>query len=89
MAKPLIWINGLPGVGKLTIATALAVKDSSIKVIDNHKLIDPVAAKFPRDHPDYQTERKRVRQGCFDAHLYEDEHSDTTFVFTGKKNTYT
>ncbi len=48
---PLVWINGFPGAGKLTVATALAELDKTVIVIDNHRLIDPVEAKFPRSHP--------------------------------------
>ena len=59
---PLIWINGFPGCGKLTVARAMAELDDTIIVLDNHKLIDPVEAKFPRTHPDYQPERKLYRE---------------------------
>lgn len=62
MAAPLVWINGFPGLGKLTIAKILAARDTNIILVDNHQMIDPVEAKISRDHPDYQTERQRHRQ---------------------------
>jgi len=30
------------------------------RLIDNHTLVDPVALKYERSHPEYQSERKRV-----------------------------
>jgi hypothetical protein len=58
----LIYITAFPGTSKLSIARALIFLLSSTKpsssptsapvLLDNHALIDPVAARFPRDHPD-------------------------------------
>ncbi|EXA44361.1 hypothetical protein FOQG_08138 [Fusarium oxysporum f. sp. raphani 54005] len=53
---PVMWINGFPGTGKNTIADAMKQLDPSILVLDNHKLIDPVAAVISRDHPEYNTQ---------------------------------
>lgn len=61
MAAPLIWINGLPGTGKLTVAKEIGALDSLAIVISNHSLIDPVARWLgpnSRNHPRYQEERK-------------------------------
>ncbi|TXC00695.1 hypothetical protein FocTR4_00008194 [Fusarium oxysporum f. sp. cubense] len=52
---PVVWINGFPGTGKKTIADAMRQLDPNILVLDNHKLIDPVAAVISRDHPEYNT----------------------------------
>ncbi|ENH67553.1 hypothetical protein FOC1_g10010836 [Fusarium oxysporum f. sp. cubense race 1] len=52
---PVMWINGFPGTGKNTIADAMKQLDPSILVLDNHKLIDPVAAVISRDHPEYSS----------------------------------
>ncbi|KAH7031458.1 uncharacterized protein B0I36DRAFT_123022 [Microdochium trichocladiopsis] len=82
MGAPLVWINGFPGVGKLTIATALQAIDEHIILIDNHKMIDPVEAKFSRDHPDYQRERRAQREAVFARHVTADDAKDHTIVFT-------
>jgi hypothetical protein len=55
---PVVWINGFPGTGKKTIADAMKQLDPNILVLDNHKLIDPVAAAFSREHPEYNTTTK-------------------------------
>ncbi len=80
---PLVWINGFPGAGKLTVATALAELDKTVIVIDNHRLIDPVEAKFPRSHPDYQRERHLYRQKVFEEHVCNPATLSRTVVFTG------
>lgn len=60
----IIWINGFPGVGKLSIARKLVERltdcGCGAVLIDNHQLIDPVT--LLRDHPDYNVERRAVRQ---------------------------
>ncbi|KAL9078331.1 MAG: hypothetical protein Q9157_002762 [Trypethelium eluteriae] len=83
-AKPLIWINGFPGVGKLTIAKALIslLESNRPILIDNHQLIDPVAADFPRDHPDYQSERCRQRNVTFTERVEHPDLQDQVVVFT-------
>lgn len=58
--QPFIYINGFPGVGKLTIATELQKLLPSSKVINNHLLIDPVAAIHERSDPEYQPLRKAL-----------------------------
>lgn len=67
---PLVWINAFAGVGKLTIARelvkALGGPEKAI-LIDNHTLIDVVT--LPRDHKDYQAQRKAVRQSCFKQYV--------------------
>ncbi|KAI3585297.1 hypothetical protein IWW34DRAFT_816276 [Fusarium oxysporum f. sp. albedinis] len=47
---PVVWINGFPGTGKKTIADAMKQLDPNILVLDNHKLIDPVAATILQRH---------------------------------------
>ncbi|KAH8812079.1 hypothetical protein F5884DRAFT_855386 [Xylogone sp. PMI_703] len=68
-AAPLVWINGFPGSGKLTVAKAIATLHHNTIVLDNHKLIDPVEARFSRTHPDYQKERRRYRQAVLDEYV--------------------
>ncbi|KAI1123613.1 hypothetical protein F5Y10DRAFT_280788 [Nemania abortiva] len=82
MHAPLIWINGFPGSGKLTVATALQALGESITLIDNHTLIDPVSARIPRDHPDYQRERQAERQAAFGQHVTSPSSLSRPIVFT-------
>jgi hypothetical protein len=58
---PLIYINTFPGTGKLSIARYLLALLPPFILLDNHTLIDPVAAPYPRDHPNYAEERRCVR----------------------------
>ncbi|MCJ1310340.1 hypothetical protein MMC25_004004 [Agyrium rufum] len=60
MAPPFIYFNGYPGVGKLTIATALSKLIPNSKVVNNHLLIDPVGAVYDRGDPEYQPMRKAL-----------------------------
>lgn len=83
MAAPVVWINAFPGTGKLTVARELVRLDQSSILIDNHQLIDPVAARLSRDHPQYQTERRRERERAFDKYVLEPTLSSKTIVFTG------
>ncbi|EHK45326.1 uncharacterized protein TrAtP1_003604 [Trichoderma atroviride] len=69
--SPVLWINGFPGTGKLTIARELARIYIPSILIDNHQLIDPVAARYSRDHPQYQIERKRRREWAFENFVWE------------------
>ncbi|KAL5088874.1 hypothetical protein Trisim1_006289 [Trichoderma cf. simile WF8] len=82
MAAPVVWINAFPGTGKLTVARELIRLDQSSILIDNHQLIDPVAARFSRDHPQYQTERRRERERAFDNYVLEPTLMSKTIVFT-------
>lgn len=82
-AAPLVWINGFPGVGKLTVATEVAARIPDAILIDNHKMIDPVAAKFSRDHPEYQSERRKVRQATFQSIVQSQQNRERVVIFTG------
>lgn len=81
---PLLWINGFPGSGKLTVAKIIAQLTSDAIILDNHKLIDPVEAKFPRIHPDYQKERHLYRQAIFQEHVFGETTLSKLIVFTGE-----
>lgn len=83
-ASPLIWINGFPGSGKYTVSKVIAqlIPDGAI-ILDSHKLIDPVEARFPRLHPDYQKERHLYRQAIFKEHVYNEATLSKLVVFTG------
>ncbi|KAJ5600344.1 hypothetical protein N7450_001411 [Penicillium hetheringtonii] len=82
-AAPLIWINGFPGSGKLTVAKVFKqlTSDDTI-ILDNHQLIDPVEARFPRSHPEYQKERHLYRQAVFKEHVYNKANLSKIVVFT-------
>jgi broad-specificity NMP kinase len=80
---PVVWINGFPGTGKKTIADAMKQLDPNILVLDNHKLIDPVAAVISRDHPEYNTHRKQYRQTILQRHVLHPSSHDHLVVFTG------
>ncbi|KAI1862970.1 hypothetical protein JX265_009016 [Neoarthrinium moseri] len=68
-SAPLVWINGFPGVGKLTIAREVQrmLGYESVTFIDNHTLIDPV--QLARDHPEYQEQRHAIRQNAFNHYV--------------------
>ncbi|KAI5365851.1 putative P-loop containing nucleoside triphosphate hydrolase [Septoria linicola] len=84
--RPLVWINGFPGVGKLTIARELVkfYEQQDVVLIDNHQLIDPVAAKWKRDDPKYYTERRRERLRALGRWVLPAEECQRLVVFTGK-----
>lgn len=91
MGKPgcHIWINGFPGVGKLTVAKELhRMLDNSV-LIDNHQLIDVV--KLPRDDPDYNAQRIKAREAAFEKWVYLDGEAaegnakaQRVIIFTGE-----
>ncbi|KAH6677795.1 hypothetical protein F5X68DRAFT_36291 [Plectosphaerella plurivora] len=87
MAAPLIWVNGFPGAGKLTVARELGALDESFKIIDNHQLIDPVEARFSRSQPEYQPARKQERQRAFAQWVLSEQHLARTIVFTDFQST--
>jgi len=55
----IIHINGMPGVGKLTIAKFLA-KKLGARLIDNHLLIDLVTAIYERGSSEYMLMVKKL-----------------------------
>lgn len=81
---PLVWINGYPGVGKLTVAKAIANLDPTVIVLDNHQLIDPVEAKFSRSHPQYQPERQICRRAMLKKHASDPAQLSRVIICTGK-----
>ncbi|OAA75213.1 hypothetical protein LEL_07201 [Akanthomyces lecanii RCEF 1005] len=63
MPGQFVWINGMPGVGKLTVARALHALLPGSHLVDNHSLIDQVTV--PRSDPSYNAERARVRDAVY------------------------
>jgi hypothetical protein len=88
LAWPLVWINGFPGTGKHTIAKLFAtlLDEGDPLLIDNHSLIDPVEAKFSRDHPNYQQERRRGREAAFKSFVEDPAFRTRIVIFTGERN---
>ncbi len=85
-ARPLVWINAFPGTGKHTTAKELVKLFGSgddVQLVHNHSLIDPVEAQFSRSHPDYQKERRRVRQTAFTDLVVDPSTLSRTVIFTG------
>lgn len=86
-AVPLLWINGFPGSGKLSVARELVkLSGNEMILIDNHQLIDPVEARIPRGHPDYQTERQLQRSITFHEFVAK-TGVRSQIIFTGKTST--
>lgn len=85
---PVVWINGFPGSGKLTVATAVAALCQSVTLLDNHKLIDPVEARTPRSHPDYQQERKLYRELVLKRYVGNPVTFADLVIFTGTESTF-
>ena len=86
MAPPLVWINGFPGAGKLTVARALfhMIGPDRAVLIDNHQLIDAVAVRMSRDHPEYQAARRLERNRVFTEMAEKSDDHCKVFIFTGK-----
>ncbi|EKV04269.1 Chromatin associated protein KTI12 [Penicillium digitatum] len=80
--RPIVHLNGFPGVGKLTIARYLAKQLPSAKLVHNHLLINPADAVLHRTQPGYQTLRRGIRNSIFSALINEPATFDTTYVFT-------
>ncbi|KAL8415004.1 hypothetical protein RB594_006001 [Gaeumannomyces avenae] len=81
-AAPVVWINGFPGCGKLTVATAIRALDETVIVLDNHKLIDLVEERVARTHPSYQHERRCFRQAVLKENVCDPAGLSRLVVFT-------
>lgn len=62
-------LNGFPGTGKLTIATKMRsyFPEDTIRLIDNHLLIDPAQAIYPSRSAAHCELRRKLREVAFDA----------------------
>ena len=91
---PLVWINGYPGTGKLTIAREIMaiLGENQALLVDNHQLIDPVEIELAqsdpemqdiRSHPQYQTKRKSKREAAFQECISDVRQFHKTVFFTG------
>lgn len=82
MPAYIIYINGFPGVGKLTVARALQPLIPGYEIIHNHELIDPVEARYPRGSPYYQEKRSEYRRKRLEPIKNDASFSETVFIFT-------
>jgi len=76
-----LFLNGFPGVGKLTIARHIRRILSESLLVDNHLLIDPAEAIEPNRTPAHYTLRRAIRQAAFDG-LKAVERKSTIFIMT-------
>ncbi|KAK5991830.1 hypothetical protein PT974_05216 [Cladobotryum mycophilum] len=83
---PFIYINGYPGVGKLTVAKELCRLLPKAKVVDNHLLIDPAAAVFDRTAEEYQPLRQVLRREVLTSIADAKSTRDVTWIFTDQQS---
>ncbi|KAK5126757.1 hypothetical protein LTR85_009691 [Meristemomyces frigidus] len=86
MAAPVIYINGFPGVGKLTTARALHSLLPGSQILHNHELIDPVEKHCSRGNPHYQAKRTEYRQARLKPISHDPGFHDTLFIFTDSQS---
>lgn len=84
---PFVYINGYPGVGKLTVARELERILPTSKVYDNHLLIDPIAQLVDRSSPEYDTIRTSLRRLILDVIAMSESTRGTTWIFTDSRCT--
>ncbi|KAK1599025.1 uncharacterized protein LY79DRAFT_665578 [Colletotrichum navitas] len=80
-----IYINGFPGVGKLTVAKDVCNLIQESGVFHNHLVIDPVAAMLDRRSEAYDELRAEFRRRALHAVATRPELEDTTFIFTDSR----
>lgn len=84
---PFVYINGYPGVGKLTVARELERLLPKSKVYDNHLLIDPIAQLADRSSPEYDMIRTSLRRLILDVIGTAESTRGTTWIFTDSRCT--
>ncbi|KAK3720103.1 hypothetical protein LTR37_003926 [Vermiconidia calcicola] len=82
MPAYVIYINGWPGVGKLTVARQFQKLMPGSQVLHNHELIDPVEKRHPRGSARYQMKRAEYRQARLKPIMQDPKLKDTVFIFT-------
>ncbi|KAI0388383.1 hypothetical protein F5Y17DRAFT_222191 [Xylariaceae sp. FL0594] len=83
---PFIYINGYPGVGKLSVAKELCKLLPRAKVVSNHLLIDPAAAIFDRTAEEYQPLRQALRREVLKSIAAAKSTRDVTWIFTDQQS---
>lgn len=79
---PVIYLNGFPGSGKLTIALAMQALIPDSKVLDNHSLIDPVEQFCRRGTAYYFSERGEYRRAMLKPIAEDPALRDIVHIFT-------
>ncbi|KAH7376221.1 hypothetical protein B0T11DRAFT_271857 [Plectosphaerella cucumerina] len=77
-----IFINGYPGVGKLTIAKELQRLIPGSQVLDYNTMLDMIPSTMPVDSPEYNAKRSAVRGDFLDAAAQLDYTRRLTWIFT-------
>ncbi|KAF5970483.1 hypothetical protein FBULB1_9680 [Fusarium bulbicola] len=77
-----VYINGYPGIGKLTIANELQQLLPDSKVYHNHLLIDPIDALVERSSPGYHEMRTGLRRYALNEIATSEYTKDKTWIFT-------
>lgn len=86
-AMPLyVYINGYPGIGKLTIAKELEKLVPNSKVYHNHLLIDLIAPLVDRDSPHYQDIRTSFRRYVLKTIATSEAAAPFTWIFTDSRS---
>lgn len=83
---PYIYINGYPGIGKLTIAKELEKLVPNSKVYHNHLFIDPIAPLVDRDSPHYQDIRTSFRRHILNTIATSEAAARSTWIFTDSRS---
>ncbi|KAL7899223.1 hypothetical protein HDV63DRAFT_334189 [Trichoderma sp. SZMC 28014] len=83
---PFIYINGYPGIGKLTIAKELEKLVPDSKVYHNHLFIDPIAPLVDRDSPHYQDIRTSFRRHILNTIATSEAAARFTWIFTDSRS---
>ena len=81
-----VYINGFPGVGKLTVAQHLQKLIPGSQVLHNHELIDPVEKHYPRGSAWYQMKRAEYRKERLQPIVEDPKLKDTVFIFTDSQS---
>ncbi|KAF6798756.1 hypothetical protein CMUS01_15702 [Colletotrichum musicola] len=82
-----IYINGHPGIGKLTIAKELQSRLQHAKIYHNHLMIDPIAPIVDRTSPNYHVIRTSLRRHLLDIIATVEEARPTSWIFTDSRST--
>jgi len=77
-----IYINGWPGVGKLTVARALQRLIPGSQLLHNHEMIDPVEARYPRGSAKYKIKRGEYRRSRLKPIQEDSSLRHTVYIFT-------
>jgi hypothetical protein len=84
-----VYINGYPGIGKLTIANELQQLLPNSKVYHNHHLIDPIDALVERSSPGYHEMRTGLRRYILNEIATSQYTKDKTWIFTDAREAST